>query len=164
MGREIAPLTMKGDGLMDKLRLFLDGVIAAGAGLFAFMYGDITPLFYAVLSFMVLDYITGVIVAIINKKLSSEIGFKGLAKKFLILIFIALAHILDVNVLNTYPVLQSAVMMFFIANEGISLIENAAKLGLPIPGKLLDVLKQLKKQGENETEQDKEDKTEGDDK
>lgn len=150
---------------MDKLRLFMDGVIATSAGLFAFLYGDITPLFWATLSFMVLDYITGVIVAIINKKLSSEVGFKGLAKKFLILIFIALAHILDANVLNTYPVLQSAVMMFFIANEGISLIENAAALGLPIPGKLLDVLKQLKKQGENETEQDKEeDKTEGDDK
>ena len=154
---------------MDKLRLFLDGVIAAGAGLFAFLYGDITPLFYAVLSFMVLDYITGLIAAWINKEISSEVGFKGLAKKFLILIFIALAHILDVNVLNTYPVLQSAVMMFFIANEGISLIENAAKLGLPIPGKLLDVLKQLKKQGDSETEQEdseteQEDKTEGDDK
>lgn len=147
---------------MDKLRLFMDGVIAAGAGLFAFLYGDVTPLFYAVLSFMALDYITGVIVAIINKKLSSEIGFKGLAKKLLILIFIALAHILDVNVLGTYPVLQSAIMAFFIANEGISLIENAAKLGLPIPNKLLDVLKQLKKQGESDTE--KEDKTEGDDK
>ena len=154
---------------MDKLRLFLDGVIATGAGLFAFLYGDITPLFYAVLSFMVLDYITGLIAAWIKKEISSEIGFKGLAKKFLILNFIALAHILDVNVLNTYPVLQSAVMMFFIANEGISLIENAAKLGLPIPGKLLDVLKQLKKQGDSETEQEdseteQEDKTEGDDK
>ena len=149
---------------MEKIRLFVDGAIAVGASLFAFLYGDITPLFWAVLAFMILDYITGLIVAFIRKEISSEVGFKGLAKKFLILIFIALAHILDVNVLNTYPVLQSAVMMFFIANEGISLIENAAKLGLPIPGKLLDVLKQLKKQGENETEQDKEDKTEGDDK
>lgn len=135
---------------MDKLRYALDGVIAAGAGLFAFLFGDITPLFWAVLAFMVLDYLTGVIVAIINKNLSSEIGFKGLAKKLLILVFIALAHILDVNVLGTYPVLQSAVMMFFLANEGISLIENAAKLGVPVPSKLLDVLKQLKQQGESD--------------
>ncbi len=147
---------------MDKLKLFLDGMIATCASLFAFLYGDITPLFWAVITFMVLDYITGVIVAIVRKELSSEIGFKGLAKKFLILIFIALAHILDVNVLNTYPVLQSAVMMFFIANEGISLVENAAKLGLPIPSKFLDVLKQLKKQGEAEKEEEKGDDTEGD--
>lgn len=139
---------------MDKLKLFLDGMIATCASLFAFLYGDITPLFWAVLAFMVLDYITGVIVAIVRKELSSEIGFKGLAKKFLILIFIALAHILDVNVLNTYPVLQSAVMMFFIANEGISLVENAAKLGLPIPSKFLDILKQLKKQGETEEKEE----------
>lgn len=137
---------------MDKLKLFIDGCIATCASLFAFLYGDITPLFWAVLAFMILDYITGVIVAIVRKELSSEIGFKGLAKKFLILIFIALAHILDVNVLNTYPVLQSAVMMFFIANEGISLVENAAKLGLPIPSKFLDILKQLKKQGETDEE------------
>lgn len=137
---------------MDKLKLFIDGCIATCASLFAFLYGDITPLFWAVLAFMILDYITGVIVAITKHELSSEIGFKGLAKKFLILIFIALAHILDVNVLNTYPVLQSAVMMFFIANEGISLVENASRLGLPIPSKILDVLKQLKKQGETEEE------------
>ena len=139
---------------MDKLKLFIDGMIATCASLFAFLYGDITPLFWAVLAFMVLDYITGVIVAITKHELSSEIGFKGLAKKFLILIFIALAHILDVNVLNTYPVLQSAVMMFFIANEGISLVENASRLGLPIPSKILDVLKQLKKQGETEEKEE----------
>lgn len=144
---------------MDKLKLFIDGCIATCASLFAFLYGDITPLFWAVITFMVLDYITGVIVAIVRKELSSEIGFKGLAKKFLILIFIALAHILDVNVLNTFPVLQSAVMMFFIANEGISLVENAAKLGLPIPSKFLEVLKQLKKQGEAEKEEEKGDDT-----
>lgn len=144
---------------MDKLKLFLDGLIATCASLFAFLYGDITPLFWAVLAFMVLDYITGVIVAITKHELSSEIGFKGLAKKFLILIFIALAHILDVNVLNTFAVLQSAVMMFFIANEGISLVENAAKLGLPIPSKFLDILKQLKKQGEAEKEEEKGDDT-----
>ena len=91
-----------------------------------------------------------------NKELSSAIGFKGLSKKFLI--FIALAHVLDVYVLGTYPVLQSAVMMFFVANEGISLIENAAELGVPVPSKLLDVLQQLKKQGEKEDDDSKENK------
>ena len=144
---------------MNKLSAIVDGIIAVGAGLFAFLYGDITPLFWAVLSFMVLDYVTGVIVAINKKELSSAIGFKGLSKKFLILIFIALAHVLDVYVLNTYPVLQSAVMMFFLANEGISLVENAAELGVPIPSKLLNALKQLKKQGEEKEE----DKKEGED-
>ena len=93
-----------------------------------------------------------------NKELSSAIGFKGLSKKFLILIFIALAQVLDVYVLGTYPVLQSAVMMFFVANEGISLIENAAELGVPVPSKLLDVLQQLKKQGEKEDDDSKENK------
>ena len=93
-----------------------------------------------------------------NKELSSAIGFKGLSKKFLILIFIALAHVLDVYVLGTYPVLQSAVMMFFVANEGISLIENAAELGVPVPSKLLDLLQHLKKQGEKEDDDSKENK------
>lgn len=144
---------------MNKLSAILDGVIAVGAGLFAFLYGNISPLFWATLCFMILDYVTGVVVAIVHKELSSEIGFKGLAKKFLIMIFVALAHVLDVYVLNTYPVLQSAVMMFFIANEGISLIENAAELGVPIPSKLLNALKQLKKQGEEKEE----DKKEGED-
>lgn len=118
-----------------------------------------SPLFWATLCFMILDYVTGVVVAIVHKELSSEIGFKGLAKKLLIMIFVALAHVLDVYVLNTYPVLQSAVMMFFIANEGISLVENAAELGVPIPSKLLNALKQLKKQGEAKEE----DKKEGED-
>ena len=144
---------------MNKLSAIVDGIIAVGAGLFAFLYGDISPLFWATLCFMTLDYITGVIVAINKKELSSAIGFKGLSKKFLILIFVALAHVLDVYVLNTYPVLQSAVMMFFVANEGISLVENAAELGVPVPSKFLDVLQQLKKQGEKEEE-----KKEGEDK
>lgn len=148
---------------MDKIKIFVDGLIATCAGLFAFLYGDITPLFWAVLAFMALDYITGVIVAITRRELSSAIGFRGLAKKFLILVFIALAHILDVNVLGTYPVLQSAVMMFFIANEGVSLVENASRLGLPVPRKFLEVLKQLKKQGETaEAEKEGEDSDEKD--
>lgn len=148
---------------MEKIRLFADGVIATGAGLFAFLYGDITPLFWAVLSCMVLDYITGVIVAIIKKKLSSEVGFVGIVKKLFILVIIGLSHIIDYYVLNTYPVLQSVCMSFFIANESISILENAATLNLPIPKKLLDVLHQLKQQSDGETEQEKEDKTEGDD-
>ena len=143
---------------MEKIRLFVDGAIAVGASLFAFLYGDITPLFWAVLAFMILDYITGLVAAWINKEISSEIGFKGLAKKFLILVFIALAHILDVNVLGTYPVLQSAIMMFFIANEGISLVENAAGLGIPIPKKMLEALKQLKLKGDSTEKNESEEK------
>lgn len=150
---------------MEKIRLFADGAIAVGASLFAFLYGDVNVLFYSLLAFMALDYITGLIAAFINKEISSEIGLKGILKKFFILIIIAISHIIDAYILMTYPVLQSCIIIYFAANESISIVENAAKLGIPIPIKLLDALKQLKKQGEGETEQDKEDdETEGDDK
>ena len=85
----------------------------------------------------------------VRKDVSSEVGFKGIVKKILILMLVGVAHVLDAYVLNSTPVLQSAVMMFFIANEGISLVENAAGLGIPIPKKMLEVLKQLKLKGDS---------------
>lgn len=137
---------------MDKLKLIFDAIAGVVGGIVGFFFGGVTPLFLAVVAFMTVDYITGVLIAKINKNLSSEIGFKGLAKKFLILVFVALAHIIDVSVLNSAPILQSAVTTFFIANEGLSIIENAASLGVPIPKKLIDVLEQIKAKSDDDND------------
>ena len=92
---------------------------------------------------MAIDYITGVICAIADKKLSSEVGFKGIAKKVLIFLLVGIANILNVQVIGTGSVLRTAVIFFYLSNEGVSLTENAAHLGLPIPEKLKAVLEQL---------------------
>ena len=119
----------------------VSGAIGAVVG---FLYGEINGLFIAIIALMVLDYITGILCAIVTKTLSSEVGFRGLVKKFVILIVIAVGHLVDAYVIGTGSAVMSAVMLFFAANEGISILENAAILGLPIPKKLKDVLEQLK--------------------
>lgn len=119
----------------------VSGAIGAVVG---FMYGEINGLFIAIIALMVLDYITGILCAIVTKTLSSEVGFRGLVKKFVILLVIAVGHLVDAYVIGTGSAVMSAVMLFFAANEGISILENAAILGLPIPQKLKDVLEQLK--------------------
>lgn len=119
----------------------VSGAIGAVVG---FMYGEVNGLFVAIIALMVLDYITGILCAIVTKTLSSEVGFRGLVKKFVILIVIAVGHLVDAYVIGTGSAVMSAVMLFFAANEGISILENAAILGLPIPKKLKDVLEQLK--------------------
>ena len=121
------------------------------AGFFAvcgFLWGKMDGLFYALIAFMVLDYMTGLISAYIAKKLSSEVGFRGIAKKVFILVLVAVGHILDTQILGGGVVCRSAVIGFYLANEGISILENAGKIGLPLPEKLLDVLAQLKDQSE----------------
>ena len=124
----------------------ISGAIGAVVG---FLYGEVNGLFIAIIALMVLDYITGILCAVITKTLSSEVGFRGLVKKFVILIVIAVGHLVDAYVIGTGSAVMSAVMLFFAANEGISILENAAILGLPIPKKLKDVLEQLKdKDGE----------------
>ncbi len=135
---------------MSKIQIIIDSIAGAVGAVLGFMYGEVTGLFWALIAFMALDYITGVIVAVIEKRLSSEVGFKGLAKKFLILVFVAVGHIADTYILGGTPAAMSAVMLFYIANEGISIIENAAALGLPVPKKLKDIMAQLKKESEEE--------------
>ena len=122
----------------------IKSIAAVISGICGFLWGQIDGLLYALIAFMALDYISGVIVAITQKELSSEIGFKGIAKKVLIMALVAVGHILDVHVLGGGTVCRSAVLGFYIANEGISILENAAELGLPLPKKLVSVLKQLK--------------------
>ena len=120
-------------------------VIGAGLGYF---FGGLDGLMIALIVFVVVDYVTGVIVAIINKTLSSEVGFIGIAKKVFIFLLVGIANILDVYVIKTGSMVRSAVICFYIANEGISIVENAGNMGLPLPKKLKDVLEQLKEKSE----------------
>ena len=126
---------------MDKLIQTVSAVICAVCG---FLWGQMDGLLYALIAFMILDYITGLVVAYIRKEISSEIGFTGIAKKVFIMALVAVGHILDVNILGGRAVCRSAVIGFYLANEGISILENAGNIGLPLPKKLVEVLKQLK--------------------
>ena len=135
---------------MSKIQIIIDSIAGAVGAVLGFMYGEVTGLFWALIAFMALDYITGVIVAVIEKRLSSEVGFRGLAKKFLILVFVAVGHIADTYILGGTPAAMSAVMLFYMANEGISIIENAAALGLPVPKKLTNIMEQIKNKSESE--------------
>ena len=137
---------------MSKIQIIIDSIAGAVGAVLGFMYGEVTGLFWALIAFMALDYITGVVVAIIEKRLSSEVGFRGLTKKFLILVFVAVGHIADAYILGGTPAAMSAVMLFYIANEGISIIENAASLGLPVPKKLTSIMEQIKNKSESEEE------------
>ena len=133
---------------MSKIQIIIDSIAGAVGAVLGFMYGEVNGLFWALIASMATDYITGVVVAAINKQLSSEVGFKGLAKKLMILVFVSLGHIADMYVLDGTPVAMSAVMLFYIANEGLSIIENAGNLALPVPKKLKDIMVQLKKESE----------------
>lgn len=127
---------------MDK---FLKCVLAALGTVVGFLFGDMSGMMIALIVLIVLDYITGVMSAFVTKTVSSLTGARGIAKKIFMLLIVAIANIVDVNVIGTGNVLKSVTILFYIANECISLIENAGKLGVPVPKKLLDVLEQLKK-------------------
>ncbi len=118
-------------------------VFAAVGGWLGYFIGGFDGLMYALLAFVILDYITGVMCAIADKTLSSNVGFKGICRKVLIFLLVGVANILDVHVIGTGSVLRTAVIFFYISNEGVSLTENAAHLGLPVPEKLKAVLEQL---------------------
>lgn len=118
------------------------GLAAAGAWLGWFL-GGMDGLIYAVIVFVIADYVTGVMCAINDKHLSSEIGFKGICKKIIIFMLIGVANLIDVYVIKSGAMLRTATIFFYLSNEGISLIENAVHLGLPVPEKIKQVLKQL---------------------
>lgn len=112
-------------------------------GWLGYFVGGVDGLMTALIIFMVIDYITGLMCAVSDKKLSSAVGFKGICKKVLIILLVGVAHIVDLHVVGTGSALRSAVVCFYLSNEGVSLLENAAHLGLPIPDKLKTVLEQL---------------------
>ena len=124
-------------------------IFTAIGGWLGYFLGGCDGLLYALVAFVVVDYITGVMCAAADKKLSSEVGFKGIAKKVLIFLLVGIANILDVQVIGTGSVLRTAIIFFYISNEGVSILENAGHLGLPIPEKLREILEQLHDRAEN---------------
>ena len=137
----------------------LQGAIAVTGGIVSAFVGGVDGLICTLLIFVVLDYLLGLTIAVMQKKLSSQVGYKGILKKVLIFIFVGMGHLLDVNVLGGTPVLRGVIIFFYLSNEGISIIENSAVLGLPVPEKLKDILIQLKEkkwvqptEGDNDTD------------
>lgn len=131
-------------------------VIAAIGGWIGYFLGGCDGLVYALLAFVAADYITGIMCAVVDKRLSSEIGFKGICKKVLIFILVGMANILDTQIIGNGCIVRSAVIFFYISNEGISILENAGHIGLPIPQKLKDVLEQLhEKSKEDDNDSDR---------
>ena len=128
-------------------------MFTAVGGWLGWFLGGCDGLLYALIAFVVIDYSTGVMCAINDQSLSSEVGFRGICRTVLIFLMVGIANILDVNVIGTGSVLRTAVIFFYISNEGVSLMENAAHLGLPVPEKIKVVLEQLHDRAE-----DKEDK------
>ena len=126
--------------------------ITALGGWLGYFLGGMDGLMIALIVMMTLDYISGVMCAIIDKKLSSAVGFKGICKKVFILMLVGVAHIIDLHVVGTGSALRGAVICFYMSNEGLSLLENAAHIGLPIPDKLKAILEQLHDRSEKEDE------------
>ena len=129
-------------------------VFAAVGGWLGYFLGGCDGLLMALVLFVIVDYITGVMCAAADHVLSSAVGFKGICRKVLIFLLVGMANILDVSVIGNGSVLRTAVIFFYISNEGVSLLENAGHLGLPIPEKLRDVLEQLHDRSEKETEKE----------
>ncbi len=125
-------------------------IFTAVGGWLGYFLGGCDGLLYALVAFVVIDYITGVMCAINDKTLSSEVGFRGICRKVLIFLLVGIANVLDVQVIQTGSVLRTAVIFFYISNEGVSLLENAAHLGLPVPEKIKIVLEQLHDRSESE--------------
>lgn len=125
-------------------------VFAVIGGWLGWFLGECDGLMYALIAFVIADYVTGVMCAVSEKRLSSEVGFKGICRKVLIFVLVGMANILDMHVIGTGCVLRTAVLFFYISNEGVSVLENAGHLGLPIPARLLNVLEQLHEDAEQE--------------
>lgn len=124
-------------------------IFTAVGGWLGYFLGGCDGLLYALIAFVAIDYITGVMCAVIDRKLSSAVGFKGIFRKVLIFLLVGIANIIDVQVVGTGAVLRTAVIFFYISNEGVSLLENAGHLRLPIPEKIKTVLEQLHDRAEN---------------
>jgi len=133
----------------------IQAALTIAGGFVGWFLGGFDGFLYALITFVAIDYITGVLCAIIDKNLCSKIGAIGIFKKVLIFVLVGVGHVLDTNVLGVIGntdanVLRTAVIFFYLSNEGISILENATHIGLPIPEKLKDVLKQLHKREEDE--------------
>lgn len=121
-------------------------IITLAGGWLGWFLGGLDGFLYALIAFVVLDYLTGVMVAIVDHKLSSEIGARGIFKKVLIFSLVGIGHVIDSQILGNGSAIRTAIIFFYLSNEGVSILENAGKLGLPIPKKLRQVLAQLSKE------------------
>ncbi len=127
------------EDMIEHIRL----ILAFVGGILGCIFGGFNSLIYALTAFVAIDYITGVLLAIRDKKISSEVGYKGIVRKFLIFLIVSMGNIMDNYVLGTGSTLRTLVIMFYLANEGISILENAGQLGLPIPKKLREAIEKL---------------------
>lgn len=135
------------------MKVFTDVVHYAWAimgGFVGWFLGGFDGFLYALMVFVIIDYLTGVMVAILEKKLSSAVGFRGIFKKILIFCLVAIGHIIDTQVIQNGSVLRTAVIFFYLSNEGISILENVAMIGLPVPEQLKSVLQQLRDEKDSE--------------
>ena len=128
-------------------------MITALGGTLGYFLGGNDGFLYALVVFVVLDYITGVMAAVIEKNVSSEIGYKGIFKKVVIFVLVGVGNVVDQQIIGSGQAIRTAVIFFYLSNEGISILENSARIGLPIPERLKDVLEQLK-EGKNNEQQD----------
>lgn len=134
---------------MKEMMTITQVVIAAIGGYIGWFIGGFDELLFVLVAFVVIDYISGIMVAVIDKQLSSRIGFKGIFKKMLIFIFVGVGHLIDVYILKNGSALRIAVIFFYLSNEGLSILENSGNIGLPIPESLRKILKDLNKEEEN---------------
>lgn len=128
-------------------------IFSVVGGWVGWFVGGCDGLLYALIAFTVIDYITGVMCAVVDKKLSSAVGFKGIFKKILIFALVGIGHLLDAAIIGTGSVLRTAVIFFYLSNEGVSLLENASRMGLPVPNKLKKVLAQLHDKAEEKEDE-----------
>ena len=128
----------------------IQGAITVIGGWLGYFLGGMDGLMIALVVFVILDYVTGIMCAIADKKLSSAVGFRGICRKVLIFLLVGIGHIVDAQVIGSGGVLRTAVIFFYLSNEGVSILENAGRLGLPIPEKLKAVLEQLHDRAEKE--------------
>ncbi len=123
-------------------------IFTAIGGYLGYILGGLDGFLYALIAFVVIDYITGLMAAIVERNLSSDIGFRGIFKKVLIFTMVAIGHILDSKIIGDGGAIRTAVIFFYLSNEGISIIENSVTIGLPVPQKLKDILTQLNTDGD----------------
>lgn len=140
---------------MKNVWTWIQVALAAVGGGLGWFFGPLDGFFYALIAFVVIDYLTGVMCAITDKSLSSNVGFKGIFKKVLIFVLVGVGHVLDTQIIGTGDALRTAVIFFYLSNEGISVLENTTHMGLPIPQKLKDVLSQLHNKSDSGSEEEK---------
>ena len=135
---------------MKRVWAMIQIVLAAVGGSVGWFLGGCDGLLRALVIFIAVDYATGVMCAVADHRLSSEIGFRGICRKVLIFVLVGVGHVIDESVIGSGSMLRTAVLFFYLSNEGISLLENAAHLGLPVPERLKDVLEQLHDRSEKD--------------